>query len=341
MSDGLKSILAILRSGQRPDGPTLDLAFDTILKGEATASQIGAFLMGLEHVGIDGAMIHAGAKAMRANMLAVPVTLPCVDVCGTGGDGSHTLNISTAVSFVLAGCGLHVAKHGNRAMSSTSGAADVLEALGVNLTLSPHMIAQAIEQVGVSFIFAQAHHPAMAHVGPARRELGFRTIFNMLGPLSNPAGATKQLVGVYAGDKILPMAEALRLLGCEAAWVVHGDGGLDEIALSGPTQVAALSHGAIETFEITPEDAGLPRAPLDALRGGDAAFNAKALQALLAGQQGAYRDSVCLNAAAALVAFGHAANLLEGAAMAQASLDSGRSARALDALITITNGHSQ
>jgi anthranilate phosphoribosyltransferase len=340
MSDALKNILGILHFGMRPDATALDLAFAAILEGAATPSQIGAFLMGLEHVGVDSRMIYAGAKAMRAAMLAVNVTSPCIDVCGTGGDGSHTLNISTGVSFVLAGCGLKVAKHGNRAMSSTSGAADVLEALGVNLGATPDMVAHAIDNVGVGFMFAQAHHPAMSHVGPSRRELGFRTIFNMLGPLSNPASAAKQLVGVYAADKILPMAEALRLLGCEAAWVVHGDGGLDEIALSGPSQVAALNHGAIECFEITPEDAGLERSQLSALKGGDAAHNAKALRALLSGETGPYRDSVCLNAAAALVAFGEADNLIDGVAMARAALDSGRACHALAGLVAITNGQA-
>jgi anthranilate phosphoribosyltransferase len=341
MSDGFKNILGILHLGMRPDATALESAFAAILNGEATPSQIGAFLMGLEHVGVDSRMIHAGAKAMRAAMLSVPTTAPCVDVCGTGGDGSHTLNISTAVSFVLAGCGLNVAKHGNRAMSSTSGAADVLEALGVNLAVSAPVVAQAIDEVGVGFMFAQAHHPAMAHVGPSRRELGFRTIFNMLGPLSNPAGAAKQLVGVYAADKILPMAEALRLLGCAAAWVVHGDGGLDEIALSGPSQVAALNNGAIESFQITPEDAGLSRAPLSALKGGDAAYNATALRALLAGVHGPYRDSVSLNAAAALVAFGKADSLIDGVTIAQDAIDSGRSNQALAGLIAITNGRAQ
>jgi anthranilate phosphoribosyltransferase len=341
MSDALKNALGILHLGMRPDEAALDSAFAALLNGHASHAQIGAFLMGLENVGVDSRMIYAGAKAMRAAMVSVPVRSDCVDVCGTGGDGSHTLNISTAVSFVLAGCGLNVAKHGNRAMSSTSGAADVLEALGVNLAATPEAIGQAIDSVGVGFMFAQAHHPAMAHVGPARRELGFRTVFNMLGPLSNPAGAAKQLVGVYSADKILPMAEALRMLGCEATWVVHGDGGLDEIALSGPTQVAALSHGAIETFEIAPEDAGLTPAPLSALRGGDAAHNAAAMRALLEGQTGPYRDSVSLDAAAALVAFGKAVNLSEGVLIVRDALDSGRANQALTSLVALTNGHAE
>jgi anthranilate phosphoribosyltransferase len=340
MSDTLKPILAALRDGQRLDAIALDAAFTTILSGHSTPAQIGAFLMGLERIGIDGPMIQAGAKAMRAAMLPVPVTTPCVDVCGTGGDGAHTLNISTAVSFVLAGCGLHVAKHGNRAMSSTSGAADVLEALGVNLSASPAIIGQAIDEIGVGFMFAQAHHPAMAHVGPARRELGFRTIFNLLGPLSNPAGAAKQLVGVYSADKLVPMAEALALLGSYAAWVVHGDGGLDEIALSGPSYVAALRDGAITTHQLTPEDAGLARAPIEALRGGDAAHNGAALRALLGGEKGAYRDSVSINAAAALVAFGNADSLRTGVAIAHDALDSRRAEAALAGLVAITNGHA-
>jgi anthranilate phosphoribosyltransferase len=339
MSDALKPILASLHNGLRPDAAMLDSAFATILSGQGTPAQIGAFLMGLERVGIDAAMIYAGASALRANMAPVPTTLPCVDVCGTGGDGSHTLNISTAVSFVLAGCGLHVAKHGNRAMSSTSGAADVLEALGVNLVASADVIGNAVNSIGVGFMFAGAHHPAMAHVGAIRRELGFRTIFNMLGPLANPARASRQLVGVFAADKMMPMAEALRLLGCEAAWVVHGDGGLDEVALSGPSQVVALRHGQIEAFEVTPEDGGLTRAPLAELRGGDAAFNARALMRLLEGERGAYRSSVSLNAAAALVAFGHANTLKEGVLMAQGAIDEGRAHQALLELISITNGH--
>jgi anthranilate phosphoribosyltransferase len=337
MSNGLKPILAQLRDGIRPDATSLDAAFAAIFEGASTPAQIGAFLMGLEQIGIDGNMVRAGGQAMRANMVAVPVLKPCIDVCGTGGDGSHTLNISTAVSFVLAACGLHVAKHGNRAMSSSSGAADVLEALGVSLAATPTTIGRAIDEVGVGFMFAQAHHPAMAHVAPVRRDLGFRTIFNMLGPLSNPAGASRQLVGVYSADKIMPMAEALRALGCKAAWVVHGDGGLDEIALSGPSQVAALNEGVIESFEIAPEDAGLTRAPLSALRGGDASDNAAAMTRLFAGGTGPYRDCVALNAGAALVAFGEASDLRAGVATAQSALDSGGAANALRALIKLTN----
>jgi anthranilate phosphoribosyltransferase len=337
MSDALKPILASLRDGVRPAAPDLDAAFAIILEGQATPGQIGAFLMGLERLGIDADMINAGARALRANMVQVPVAHDCIDVCGTGGDGAHTLNISTAVSFVLAGTGLKVAKHGNRAMSSKSGAGDVLEALGVNLAVSPEQIATAIETIGVGFMFAQAHHPAMAHVAPVRRELGFRTIFNMLGPLSNPAGAAWQLVGVYAADKLLPMAQALSQLGCKSAWLVHGEGGLDEVSLSGSTQVVALKEGQLTSFEITPEDAGLTRAPLSALQGGTAQQNGAALRELLDGQTGPYRDSVCLNSAAALVACEQVESLHDGVALAQLALDSGRARDALNALVKLTN----
>jgi anthranilate phosphoribosyltransferase len=337
MSDAIKPLLASLRDGARPEATDLEVIFAEIFAGKVTPAQTGALLMGLEQIGIDAAMICAGALAMRAHMVPVSPALPCVDVCGTGGDGSHTLNISTAVSFVLAGCGLHVAKHGNRAMSSSSGAADVLAALGVNLAASPKIIGRAIDEVGVGFMFAQAHHPAMAHVAPVRRKLGFRTIFNMLGPPSNPAGASKQLVGVYSANKIMPMVQALQLLGCTDAWVVHGDGGLDEIALSGPTEIAALRDGKITTFSISPEDAGLERAPLEALKGGDAAFNAAAMRRLFDGEIGPYRDSVILNAGAALVAFGNASDLRDGVSMASHALDNGRARVALQGLVTLSN----
>lgn len=334
MSTPVQSALAALSAG-RKDG--LDAAFAALLAGEATPAQTGALLMGLERAGVDAEVVAAGARAMRAAMVPVDAGDGLIDVCGTGGDGSHTLNISTAVSFVLAGCGLKVAKHGNRGMSSKSGAGDVLEALGVNLAATPETTARAIGEAGVGFLFAQAHHPAMRHVAAARRELGFRTVFNLLGPLSNPAGAGRQLLGVYAPEKLVVMAEALRLLGAQAAWVIHGDGGLDEAALSGPTRVAALSGGAIETFEITPEDAGLTRAPLEALRGGEPAQNAEALRALLDGAPGAYRDAVILNAACALMVAGAADDLKQAAHHAREAIDRGAARRALDALVAITN----
>lgn len=337
MSEAIKPVLALLRDGAAPPPALLDLAFTSILSGDATQAQIGAFLMGLERLSLTSDMIASGASAMRAAMMRVKTALACVDVCGTGGDGSHTLNISTAVSFVLAGAGLKVAKHGNRAMSSKSGAADVLEALGVKLELSPNQCAQALDDVGLVFLFAQSHHPAMRHVAPVRRELGFRTLFNLLGPLSNPAGAQRQLVGVFADDKRRPMAEALMSLGCESAWVVHGHGGLDELSLSGPTRVTALRDKTLSELEIHPQDLGLASAPLDALQGGDAAHNAKALRALLEGAPGPYRDVVLLNAAAALVATGAALDLTEALARATASLDSQAALVKLDQLIAFTH----
>ena len=236
-----------------------------------------------------------------------------------------------------AAAGIAVAKHGNRAMSSKSGAADVLEALGVKLELTPNQCAAALDEVGLVFLFAQAHHPAMRHVGPARRELGFRTIFNLLGPLSNPAGAQRQLVGVFADDKRRPMAQALMNLGCESAWVVHGHGGLDELSLSGTTQVTALKDKTLSELEIHPGDLGLATAPLEALKGGDAAHNARALRALLQGETGPYRDVVLLNAAAALVATAATSDLTEALARATASLDSQAALAKLDQLIAFTN----
>ncbi len=337
MSEAIKPALALLRDGTTPTPAILDQAFATILKGEATQAQIGAFLLGLERLPLTHDMIASGARAMRAAMMPVEVPFACIDVCGTGGDGSHTLNISTAVSFVLAGAGLKVAKHGNRAMSSRSGAADVLEALGVKLELSPEYCSQALDEVGLVFLFAQAHHPAMRHVGPARRELGFRTIFNVLGPLSNPAHAQRQLVGVFADDKRRPMAEALMNLGCERAWVVHGHGGLDEVSLSGPTYVTALKDKTLSELVIHPQDLGLATAPPDALTGGDAAHNAKALRALLEGEHGPYRDVVLLNTAAALVATGAAPDLGEALAHATTSLNSQAALAKLDHLIAFTH----
>lgn len=337
MSEAIQPALASLRNGIIPAPDMLDAAFKAMLDGQATQAQIGAILMGLERVEVTPEMIASGARAMRAAMTPVHTPLSCIDVCGTGGDGSHTLNISTAVSFVLAGCGHKVAKHGNRAMSSKSGAADVLEALGVKLDLSPARCAEALAEVGLVFLFAQSHHPAMRHVGPARRELAFRTLFNLLGPLSNPAGAQRQLLGVFADDKRRPMAEALHALGCQSAWVVHGHGGLDEIALSGPTRVTALRAGSLEDFELHPSDLGLPTAPLEVLKGGDAAHNGRALRALLDGETGPYRDVVLLNAAAALVATESASDLQSALAAAAHSLDSGKARDTLEALIAFTN----
>ncbi|MDP3655633.1 MAG: anthranilate phosphoribosyltransferase, partial [Brevundimonas sp.] len=259
-----------------------------------------------------------------------------IDTCGTGGDGQHTFNISTAAALVLAGAGLKVAKHGNRALSSKSGSSDVLSALGVNLAASPAQQRRSLDQAGIAFLFAPAYHGAMRHVGPVRAELGFRTVFNLLGPLSNPAGAKRQVMGVYDPRLLEPLAEVLGRLGATRAWTVHGQG-LDELTTTGETEVAEWKDGAVRRFTVTPEDAGLPRADLAALRGGDAEENAAALRALLDGATGAYRDIVLLNAAAALVVADRAADLAEGAALAAAVIDDGRASTALADLVEATN----
>jgi anthranilate phosphoribosyltransferase len=259
-----------------------------------------------------------------------------IDTCGTGGDGQHTFNISTAAALVLAGAGLKVAKHGNRAMSSKSGSSDVLSVLGVNLQASPAQQRRSLDEAGIAFLFAPAYHGAMRHVGPVRAEIGFRTVFNLLGPLSNPAGAKRQVMGVYDPRLLEPLAEVLGRLGATRAWTVHGQG-LDELTTTGETEVAEWKDGTVRRFTVTPEDAGLPRASLDALRGGDAEENAMALRALLDGDAGAYRDIVLLNAAAALVVADRAADLAEGAALAAAVIDDGRAARALADLVEATN----
>lgn len=276
-------------------------------------------------------------RSMRRHMRPVAGPAAAIDLCGTGGDGLGTLNISTAVSFVVAACGVSVAKHGNRSASSRSGAADVLEALGVKIGLEPDDAARVLEQTGMVFLFAQTHHPAMKHVGAARKQIGRRTIFNLLGPLANPAGVTHQLVGVFSADWLIPYAEALKALGSERAIIVHGRDGLDEMSISGPTDMVKLMGGRIVGKTVTPDDAGLVPAPLAAIRGGDAAHNAAALTRLLAGEAGAYRDIVLMNAAAALVVASAAKDLREGAAAAAQALDSGAARAKLDALIAATN----
>ncbi len=302
-------------------------AFDKMMSGETTPSQMGALLMGLRVRGETVDEIVGAVSVMRAKMLTVEAPDEAVDVVGTGGDASGSYNISTCASFIVAGAGVPVAKHGNRALSSRSGAADVLAALGVRLDLTPDAISRCIAQAGIGFMFAPAHHPAMKHVGPTRVELGTRTIFNLLGPLSNPAGVRRQMVGVFAKGWITPLAEVLKALGSHRAWVVHGSDGLDELTISGTTDVASLEDGHVHTFEIAPEDVGLTRAPAEALRGGDAEHNAAALRAVLDGEPGAYRDVALLNAAAALLVAGRAKDLLEGVEMARTSVDTG-SARA-------------
>jgi anthranilate phosphoribosyltransferase len=260
-----------------------------------------------------------------------------VDVVGTGGDASGSFNISTCAAFIVAGAGVPVAKHGNRALSSKSGAADVLQALGVKIDLDATQVGACIRDAGIGFMFAPAHHPAMKNVGPTRVELGTRTIFNLLGPLSNPASVKRQMIGTFSKQWIEPMAQVLKNLGSESIWVVHGSDGLDEITTAGPTSVAALENGNIRTFEVSPEDAGLARVKPETLRGGDAEHNAKALLDVLKGKKGAFRDVAILNAAAALIVAGKAKDLRQGATLATKSIESGEAEGRLDRLIAVSN----
>jgi anthranilate phosphoribosyltransferase len=307
------------------------------MSGEATPSQMGALLMALRVRGETVDEITGAVTAMRDKMLRVAAPADAIDVVGTGGDASGSFNISTCAALIVAGAGVPVAKHGNRALSSRSGAADVLAALGVNIDLSPQGISRCIEQAGIGFMFAPAHHPAMKNVGPTRVELGTRTIFNLLGPLSNPAGVKRQMVGVFSRQWIEPLTLVLKNLGSESVWVVHGSDGLDEITTAGPTYVAALENGTVRTFEITPEELGLERVKSEALRGGSAKDNAQALVDVLKGKVGALRDVAILNAAAALTVAGRAKDLKQGLALAQTSIDSGEAAGRLQRLVAISN----
>ena len=335
----LKPAVAALAAGHEPDADTLKAAFDALMEGEADPVEIGGFLIGLAALGESPRALAVGARAMRARMTKITAPDGAIDTCGTGGDARGTWNISTAAAIVAAGAGAVVAKHGNKAASSKSGSAEVLEALGVNLFAKPAQIEQALAQANVAFLFAQAHHGAVRHVGPARKTLGVRTIFNLLGPLSNPAGAKRQLLGVFDRKWLVPMAEALRDLGAEAAMIVHGSDGLDEITTTGATFVAELApDGTITEYEIQPEDAGLTRAALADLKGGEPEENAVAVRALLDGAPGAYRDIVVLNAAAALKLAGLATDLKEGAALAAAAIDDGRAKQALERLAAASHG---
>ena len=332
----LKPYLAKIAGGASLSEADAEAAFNVLMSGAATPAQIGAFLMALRVRGETVSEITGAAKVMRAKALKVEAPVGAIDTCGTGGDGAGTFNISTAAALVAAACGVVVAKHGNRAMSSKSGTADVLAELGLNLDATPEVIARALREASIGFLFAQRHHSATRHVGPMRQELGTRTIFNLLGPLSNPAGATRQLIGVFAHRWIVPVAETLGRLSSERAWVVHGSDGLDEITTTGITYVAELKDGKVTTFEVTPEDAGLKRAKPEELIGGDVATNAAALRTLLHGRGGAYRDIVVLNTAAALMIAGKVDNLKDGAAMALDAIMSGKAKKTLEALVAIS-----
>ena len=307
-----------------------------IMRGEATQAQIGGFLVALRMKGETVDEIAGFVRAMRENAIPCPVAVPVVDIVGTGGDHSGTFNISTTTAFVVAGAGGAVAKHGNRGVSSKSGAADVLQTLGLSLDLSPEQVATCVEKTGVGFLFAQSFHPAMKHVGPARREMAVRTVFNLLGPMTNPAGTKRILIGVFAKRWCRPLAEALSLLGTEKAWVVHGSDGLDEITVTGPTHVAEWDGSSVREFEISPADIGLPVSGESEIKGGGPEENAAILRQILSGEKGAKRDIVVLNAAAALFVSGKAANFREGAELAKTSIDSGAALRALDGLVSLS-----
>jgi anthranilate phosphoribosyltransferase len=336
-ADPFKALIGKVATGTALTREEAATVFDKMMSGEATPSQIGGLLMGLRVRGETVDEITGAVTAMRDKMLRVDAPAEAVDVVGTGGDASGSYNISTCAAFIVAGCGVPVAKHGNRALSSRSGAADVLSALGVRIDLPPDMIGRCIRDAGIGFMFAPAHHPAMKHVGPSRVELGTRTIFNLLGPLSNPAGVKRQMVGVFSRHWVEPLAYVLRNLGATKVWVVHGSDGLDEMTTAGPTAVAALDKGQVTTFEVTPEQVGLARSAPGALAGGDAAHNADALRAVLQGARNAYRDVAVLNAAAALVVAGKAAELGDGVTLAQRALDTGAAEGRLERLVAVSN----
>ena len=334
-----KALLGKLAAGQRLSEGESALAFDRMMSGDATPAQMGAFLMALRLRGETVEEITGAARTMRAKAAHITAPAGAIDTVGTGGDGVGTFNISTAAALVVAGCGVPVAKHGNRAFSSKSGAADILAALGVNIDAEAAVVERAISEVGIGFLMAPRYHSATRHVGPTRAELGTRTIFNLLGPLSNPAGAKRQLVGVYAPNWVRPVAEVLGKLGSERAWVVHGEG-LDELTTTGTTLVAELKDGKVSDFEVTPEDAELPRAKLDDIKGGDPATNAAHMTRLLEGRRGPLRDIVLLNSAAALIVAGRARDLRQGVDQAADAIDEGKARRVLEKLVAITNGRA-
>lgn len=309
-----------------------------IMAGEATPSQIGAFLMGMRIKGETVGEIAAAVSILREQMIPVEAPEDAIDIVGTGGDGGGTLNISTASAIVVAAAGVPVAKHGNRALSSKSGSSQALEALGVKLDLTPAQISDTIKQAGIGFMFAPSHHPAMRHVGPSRAELGIRTMFNLLGPQSNPAGVRHYMLGVYAQEWVEPVAAALLANRATRAWVVHGSDGMDEITVTGPTFVAQIADGDLRSFEVTPEQAGLNRHDAKDLLGGDPEYNAQAIQELFNGAPGAYRDIVLLNAGAALIVAGKVADLREGAEAAASVIDSGKAKQTLARLVAASNG---
>jgi len=333
----IKPLLALAAEGTPLTEAQAETAFDIMMSGDATPGQIGGLLMALRVRGESVDEITGAVRTMRAKMLRVSAPEDAIDVVGTGGDAAHTYNISTVAALVVAGCGVPVAKHGNRAASSKCGAADVLAALGVNIDADMELVERSIREAKIGFLMAPRHHSAMRHVGGVRVELGTRTIFNILGPLSNPAGVTRLMVGAFARRWIEPMATVLGKLGAERVWVVHGADGLDELTTTDSSSVAEYRDGKVDTFEVTPEDAGLARARPEALEGSDPESNAAAVRAVLGGHPGPYRDIVLYNAAAALVVAGRADDLKAGAELAAAAIDGGGAKAALEAMVRISN----
>lgn len=339
MTDAMKPIIFAASEGPLSRAQAEE-AFNIIFEGAATPAQLGGFLMAMRARGESVAEYSAAAAVMRAKCAAVKAPEGAMDIVGTGGDGKGTLNISTATAFVVAGAGVPVAKHGNRNLSSKSGAADLQSQMGIDVMIGPDLVEKALNEVGIGFMMAPMHHPAMKHVMPVRMELGCKTIFNILGPLTNPAGVKRQLTGAFAPDLIFPMAETLKELGSETAWLVHGSDGTDEISISGPTAAAILKDGSIKSAEIHPENAGLPVHAFSEVLGGTPEENAQAFRALLDGAPGAYRDAVLLNAAAALVIAEKAADLKEGVSVAAQSIDSGTAKAKVEGLARVTSGAS-
>ena len=335
--DYFKSLIAKVAAGSALTRAEAELAFDTILSGEVTPAQMGGFLMALRVRGETVEEITGAVSAMRGKMLKVEAPEGAIDVVGTGGDGSGSYNVSTLAALIVAACGVSVAKHGNRAASSKSGTADVLTSLGVKVGIAPEDVTRCIRDAGIGFMMAPTHHAAMRHVGPVRVELGTRTIFNLLGPLCNPAGVKRQLLGVFSSAWLEPLAHVLKNLGSERVWLAHGSDGLDEVTTTGITHVVSLENGAVRSFEVMPEEIGLERVEPAVLKGGDAQHNAMALTAVLEGAKNPYRDIALLNAAASLIVAGKAANLREGASLAAHALDSGAAKATLAKLVRASN----
>lgn len=333
----IKTALNKIAASRDLTGEEMRGVMNTIMSGEATPSQIGAFLMGMRVKGETVGEIAAAVSILREKMVGVEAPADAIDIVGTGGDGVGTLNISTASAIVVAAAGVPVAKHGNKALSSKSGSSQALEALGVKLDLTPAQISRCIKLAGIGFMFAPQHHPAMRHVGPSRVEMGVRTMFNLLGPQANPAGVRRYLLGVYDQQWVEPVAAALLANRAIKAWVVYGSDGLDEISITGPSFVAQIANGDLRSFEVTPEDAGLPRSELSEILGGEPAYNAAAMHELFAGAPGAYRNIVLLNSAAALIVADKAPDLRTGAAMAADVIDSGKAKQTLERLVAVSN----